>query len=377
MPKHKTLTDLAVRKLKTKQGQVDHFDSSYPGFHIRVSHTGRKAMGHYFRLGTALKRMTFGLYPEMSLEAGHDAWRKARDDVRAGRDPRGSNGSQDGFRHVFEEWLKRDQAQNRSARDVAAKLERHVLPYWEHRKITDITKRDGLEVLDRIVDRGLGTQARRVHAHLRRLFRWAVERDILAVSPMAGVPKPGADVERDRTLSDNELACVWRAAEKDGYPYGGAVKLLILTGARREEISQLKFSEIVGDEIHLSGERTKNGEAHIIPLSKPALDVLKAAPRIAGSEFVFTMGGRPINSWGRAKKRLDAAIAPWRIHDLRRSTATGLQKLQVALTVTEAILGHTSGSRAGVIGIYQRHDYADEKRAALEAWGAHVMALVQ
>src|SRR5262249_17968176 len=187
----------------------------------------------------------------------------------------------------------------------------------------------------------------------------------------------GAEVERDRTLSDNELACVWRAAEKDGYPYGGAVKLLILTGARREEISQLKFSEIVGDEIHLSGARTKNGEAHTIPLSKAALGVIKAAPRIAGSEFVFTMGSRPINSWGRAKKRLDAAIAPWRIHDLRRTTATGLQKLQVPLTVTEAILGQTGGSRAGVVGIYQRHDYADEKRSALGAWGAHVMALVR
>jgi integrase len=158
------------------------------------------------------------------------------------------------------------------------------------------------------------------------------------------------------------------------------VKLLALTGARREEIGRLRWDEIRGDEIHLSGARTKNGEPHIIPLSKPALAVLDTVPHIAGAGFVFTAGGdKPLNSWGKAKERLDkaAGIAPWRIHDIRRTVATGLQKLKVPLTVTEAVLGHTAGSRGGIVGIYQRHDYADEKRAALEAWGAHVMALVR
>jgi integrase len=380
LPKHKSITDLAARKLSAKRGEVaDHFDASYPGLHLRVSGTGYKAWGHYFRLDTALKRMTFGAYPELSVEQAHDAWRKARDDVRAGRDPRGSSGSQDEFRAVFEEWLKRDQAGNKSVRDIAAKLELHALPYWEHRKIADISKRDAIELLDRIVDAGKVTQACRVHTHLRRLFKWCVERDILAASPMASVSKPGEEVSRDRTLSDDELANVWRAAEKEGYPYGPAVKLLALSGARREEIGQLRWDEIVGDEI-ISGARTKNGEAHLIPLSKPALAVLKTVPHIAGAGFVFTAGGdKPLNGWGKGKSRLDAGagIPPWRIHDLRRTVATGLQKLKVPLTVTEAVLGHTAGSRGGIVGVYQRHDYADEKRAALEAWGAHVMALVQ
>jgi integrase len=378
LAKHKSITDLAARKLNAKRDEVvDHFDASYPGLHLRVSGTGYKAWGHYFRLGTALKRMTFGGYPELSVEEAHDAWRKARDDVRAGRDPRRSNGSQDSFRAVFEEWLKRDQAGNKSVRDIAAKLELHALPHWEHRKIAAITKRDVIALLDRIVDAGKITQACRVHTHLRRLFRWCVERDILAASPMASVPKPADEVSRDRTLDDGELACVWRAA--GGYPYGPVVKLLALTGARRDEIGRLHWDEIKGDEIHLSGVRTKNGDPHIIPLSKPALEVIEAIPHIAGAGFVFTAGGdKPLNGWGKAKERLDkaAGIAPWRIHDLRRTVATGLQKLKVPLTVTEAVLGHTAGSRGGIVGVYQLHDYADEKRAALEAWGAHVVALL-
>jgi integrase len=194
----------------------------------------------------------------MSVEGAHDAWRKARDDVRAGRDPRGSNGSRDDFRSVYEEWLKRDQAENRSLRDIGYKFERHVLPHWEHWKITDIGKRDALAILDAITDQGKVTQACRVYALLRRLFKWAVERDIITASPLASVPKPGEELRRERTLKDDEIARLWRAAE--GYPYGWAVKLLILTGARREEISRLKWSEIIGSEIHLSGERTKNGK---------------------------------------------------------------------------------------------------------------------
>ena len=217
-----------------------------------------------------------------------------------------------------------------------------------------------------------------IHAHLRRLFRWSVGRGIIASNPMADMPRPAAAPKRERVLSDAELVAVWRASEQLGWPFGSAIQLLILTGARREEIGQLQWSEIDGNEIKLSGARTKNGEPHNIPLSQWALAIIEAGKRIG--PFVFSFNGtKHIRAWSHAKTHLDelVEIAPWRIHDLRRTTATFLQKLKTPLQVTEAILGHTAGSRAGVIGIYQRHDYADEKRAALEAWGAHVMALVQ
>jgi integrase len=181
-------------------------------------------------------------------------------------------------------------------------------------------------------------------------------------------------------LTDEELATVWHAAERMGGPHGGVIQLLMLTGARLQEMAQLRWSEMSGDLTHLEGARTKNGQPHTIPLSNAARAVLERVPRIHDSDFVFTLSGRrAIQGWGVAKRRLDeiACIAPWVTHDLRRTVATGLQKLGVGLQVIEAVLGHVSGSRAGVVGIYQRHSFDAEKRAALEAWGAQVMALVE
>jgi integrase len=222
--------------------------------------------------------------------------------------------------------------------------------------------------------------ARRVQAYIHRFFRWCVGRGIIETNPATDLPKPGMARQRDRVLCDKELAAVWHGAETMGWPHGAAVLLLILTGARLQEIGQLRWSEITHDAITLEGDRTKNAQPHAIPLSAAAQAVLAKAPRIDNSEFVFTMSGkRAISGWSVAKIRLDglASIAPWVIHDLRRTVATGLQKLGVGLQVVESILGHVGGSRAGVVGIYQRHTYDAEKRAALEAWGAHVTALVQ
>jgi integrase len=382
MSTNRTLTNAAVERLKPPASrQVDRFDRGYPGFCLRVSYGGRKTWVFFYRLGGRLRRMTLGTYPAIGLAEAREAWRKARADVQAGRDPlehRG-DGATD-FQSVFEEWLKRDQSANRSVNIVRRSLERDVLAHWQHRQITDIKRRDVLNVLDAIVDRGAPVSARRIHSHLHRLFGWAVGRGIIEVNPLANVPKPGQETPRDRVLTDAELVKVWQAAEQIGWPFGRAVQLLILTGARREEIGRLRWSEIDSDTIKLNGSRTKNGDPHDIPLSSPALTLLGEAPRIVGSDFVFSVTGKtPIAGWAPVKAKLDqvSQVTSWRIHDLRRTAATGLQKLRTPLQVTEAILGHTAGSRAGVIGIYQRHDYANEKRAALEAWGAHVMALVE
>jgi integrase len=382
MSVNRPLTNAAVERLKPpSSGQVDRFDRGYPGFCLRVSYGGRKTWVFFYRLGGRLRRMTLGTYPAIGLAEAREAWRKARADVQAGRDPlehRG-DGATD-FQGVFEEWLKRDQAGNRSVNIVRRSIERDVLPHWQHRQIADIKRRDVLNVLDAIVDRGAPVSACRIHARLHRLFAWAVGRGILEVNPLANVPKPGQEAPRDRVLTEAELVKVWNAAEQIGWPFGRAVQLLILTGARREEIGQLRWSEIDGDTIKLNGARTKTSQPHNVPLSSPALALLEQVPRIAGNDFVFTTTGKtPISGWTRVKAKLDrvSQVTAWRIHDLRRTTATGLQKLGIPLQVTEAILGHTAGSRAGVIGIYQRHDYANEKRAALEAWGEHVMALVE
>ena len=348
-----------------------------------MSYGGGKTFVYFYRLSGRLRRLTLGTYPAISLAQARDAWRKARHDVQAGRDPgrirSAGNGATD-FQGVFEEWLKRDQANNKSVDVVRRSIKRDVLPYWQHQQITDIGRRDVLDVIDAIADRGAVMSARRIQARLHRLFKWAVGRGIIETNPLADLPMPGEETRRDRVLKPDELIKVWNAAEQIGWPYGPAFQMLILTGCRREEIGQLRWSEIEDDTIKLEGSRTKNGEPHNIPLSAAACAVLHNLPRIAGSDFVFTSTGKkPLRAWSVAKARVDdiSQVGSWRTHDLRRSTATGLQGLGIPLQVTEAVLGHTAGSRGGIIGVYQRHDYAAEKRAALEAWGDYVRALIE
>jgi integrase len=192
--------------------------------------------------------------------------------------------------------------------------------------------------------------------------------------------KPQPEKSRDRVLSDEELKRVWEAAGEIGWPFGPIIRLLILTGARREEIGGLRWSEIKGDRIELSGDRTKNGKPHIIPLSAPAITIIEGLHHVHGSKFVFTVTGEtPVSGFSKVADRFESMLAlpDWRLHDLRRTVATGLQRLGVRLEVTESVLGHTSGSRAGIVGIYQRHTWSDEKRAALDAWARHVESLVE
>ena len=378
MPKHRSITEVAAKRFKhPDSGQIDHFDQTYPGLHLRVGKR-LKTWGYATRFNGKPIRLTLDNFPPMSVLEAHEEWRRLRDMIRKGEDPRGDRAPVH-FGGVVEEWFKRDQAENRSVGQVRYRIEKHVLPYWRDRDINSIKRRDVLDLVDAIMDRGTPIMANRVHAHLQTFFNWCVRRGIVEVNPMTGLAKPAKETKRERVLADDELLKVWTAAESLGYPYGPAVHLLILTGARLNEIGALRWDEIKDGVIELEGARTKNGEPHTIPLSTPARTILENLPRIQG-EVVFTMDGeRPASDWSRAKRRLDevCAVTAWRIHDLRRTVATGLQKLGTPLQVTEAVLGHTGGSRAGIVGVYQRHDYASEKRSALEAWGAHVTELVE
>jgi integrase len=383
MPKHTSITGAVAKRLTTKLDREDHFDSSHPGLYLRVSKTGRKTWFFAYRLKNgkiAQRRMTLGLYPTTSVAGAHEAWRKARDLVQAGRDPAVADTKLPpmSFQGVFEEWLKRDQAGNKSVGRIEQRFRTRILPAWEGRLITDIDRRAALDVIDTIADSGKIILARRVFNHLHRLFVWCVGRGILETNPLQHAEKPGAERPRDRVLSDLELRHVWDKAEEQLLPsFRDALRLLVLTGARKAEISELRWDEIQGADIVLEGPRTKNGKPHIIPLSSVARSIISKIER--KGVYVFPGAhGIPIGNWAKAKERLDKAtgVTGWVIHDIRRTVATGLQKLGVQLPVTEAILNHTSGSRAGIVRIYQRHDYYAEKAAALEAWGAHVTALV-
>jgi integrase len=373
MPK-RALSDLTVKRAKPPaKGQVDIFDAGYPGFALRVSYGGGKSWVYFYRIGGRLRRRSLGTYPAVTLAEARQLWRDAKHQVSLGRDPGWHRASDLNFESVAREWLKRDQADKRSLKEVERIVEKELIPEWGQRSIRDIRRHDILVLSDRIADRGATTMARRVMAYVHRLFRWAKSRDLIESNPATDLPKPGREIARDRVLTDAELAAVWKAAVEIGWPYGPAVQLLILTGARRAEIGELKWSEINGNTIKLSGARTKNAEPHDIPLSAPALEVLSRIPHVAGSEFVFK---KPLRSgaWSNAKTKFSAAkIQPWRIHDLRRTVSTGMNELGTEPHIVEAVLGHTV---KGVAGVYNRAKYENAKRAALEAWGAHVIKLV-
>jgi integrase len=179
------------------------------------------------------------------------------------------------------------------------------------------------------------------------------------------------------------LRNIWQAAEKIGAPFGTLVKLLILLGQRRDETAGMRWSEIdLGARLWtITKERTKNNQPHAVPLCGSAIAILEALPRIAGSDFILTTtGDTPSNGYSKGKLRLDALLPPdmppWRLHDLRRTLASGMARLGVNLPVIEKILNHLSGSFGGIVGVYQKHTFADEKIAALERWAEHVEQIV-
>jgi integrase len=219
-------------------------------------------------------------------------------------------------------------------------------------------------------------------ALLKTMFRWAAGRDIIEVDSPAYVEKPLPELKRDRVLSDNELVRVWNASGELGN-YGAAVRLLILTGARPAEIFGLCWAEIdlEGEVIYLSAVPNTVNEPRIIPLSPMAVELLRGLAPGAPDAHVFDCGSREIFSgMSYGKARLDRAVggsvADWRMYDLRRTVATGLQQLGVRLEVTEAILGHITGPRAGIAGIYQQRKLVAEARVALLGWSDHVIKLL-
>jgi integrase len=163
-------------------------------------------------------------------------------------------------------------------------------------------------------------------------------------------------------------------------PFNGIVRMLILTGQRREEVAGMELDELDAglSTWTIPAKRAKNGSASLVPLSHEAREVLRAAPHIQEATLVFSGERGIFAGWSRSKIRLDqrSGVSGWTLHDLRRTVATGLQRLGVRLEVTEAVLNHVAGSRAGIVGVYQRHTWADEKRATLDSWGKHVASIV-
>ena len=389
----------------------DAGDGSVKGFGLRVTAAGNKSFIHMYRAGKGraapLRKVTIGPFGSpWTVETARTEAKRLLGEVAAGRDPAGAKAekravqkagveAKDTVRAAVKEWIKRDQAGNRTVGEVQRIMDRQVLPVWGDRSLASIRKRDVIELVDGIADRGAKVAANRALAYTKRFLSWCADRDMIDASPAAAVKKVAKETKRDRVLDDAELLEVWRGVEGMIEPFEAGIRLLILTGARRSEIFEAAKAELVPGAIRLPEERAKNDEGRLIHLSPPALAIVEALPEFAGRQWLLTLDGEhPYSKFGYAKDALDRLInrsrrkaaeaageefkpmPAWRIHDLRRSVATGLQRLGIRLEAIEAVLGHITGSRAGIVGVYQRHEFTKEARDALKLWGEHMMRLL-
>ena len=387
MPRIK-LTKSSIDALPTLPSDTVYWDSSSPRFGVKVTPKGRKVFIVLYRTGGAgskLRKYTVGPYGRVTLHQARLAAQKVFTAKLEGRDPAAEKREAkrrvlaDRVEDLLETFIAQRLSQNRSVREISRLLRREIGKPWSSRSIHEITKRDVVEVISAIEQRGAPAAANKTLKSIKTFLRWCVGRAILDQSPAEGVPLPAKEVARDRVLSDTELAQVVLAARRMGGPYGGIVEFLALTGQRREEVARLKWEELdLARRIWtLPKSRTKNSKEHIVHLSESSMDLLMRADK--HSPFVFSvLGTRPFNRFSKGKRQLDqlSGVTDWRLHDLRRTCVSGMARLGVAPHVADKILNHQAGTISGVAAVYQRHEFRAEQCEALEQWGAHVAVIV-
>jgi integrase len=382
------LTKSAIDALPTSASDVVYWDAGCPGFGIKITPIGRKVFIVLYRTGGAgsrLRKYTIGPYGRVTLHQARVAAQKVFAAKFEGRDPAAEKREAkrrvvvDRAEDLLETFIAQRLSQNRSGGEIARLLRREMGKTWAGRSIHEISKREVVELVSAIEQRGAPVAANKTLKSIKTFLRWCVGRAILDQSPAENVPLPSKEIARDRVLDDNELANVILAARKIGGPYGGIVELLALTGQRREEVARLQWDELdLARRVWtLPRSRTKNAKAHVVHLSEQSMAVLARADQ-RGSYVFSLLGTKPFREFSRAKRRLDelSGVTGWRLHDLRRTCVSGMARLGIAPHVADKILNHQAGTISGVAAVYQRHEFLSERRQALDVWGAHVGAIL-
>jgi integrase len=390
----KPLTAKKVENIMPTGVRQEILDSGCRGLYLIVQPSGRKSWAVRYRFGGKAKKLT--LDGVGSLGEARKAAADALHELERGNDPASlkfdakaaaekaaaerAGDTVDNLAAQFVERYAKKRTRFASWRMTQRIFERIVLPAWRGRVVHDIKRRDVIDLVEGVAEK-TPILANRVHAVLSKFFNWLASRDAIVASPVAGVARPSKENARDRILNDDEIKALWSACDALGGSASACVKLLLLTGQRRGEVAGMCWTEIDGDLWTLPPERTKNNARHTVPLSRQAMAIIEAAPQ-TGDEVdrVFTgAGNRRLAGFSHLKDQIDAqmkAKTPWVFHDLRRTVASGMAKLGVKLPVIERVLNHKSESFAGIVGVYQRHDFASEKRDALQRWADHVDTIV-
>jgi integrase len=374
-----TLTDLTLRNLKPVEGrQVIYLDRTLKGFGVRISEKG--AMSFVLTYGADRKRVKIGDVGIIKLTEARAEARRILAERTLGKDIPPSMTVEAALAVFLADAEKR--TKSRTTRDYTRLLRRHLAKLFRA-SLADVSARDLAHIQDRLGD----TPSEAAHAlvAIKVFFNWCVRRGYVAISPCARLTAAKSP-SRDRVLNDAELKLVYDQALTFPFPFGAIVRLLILTGQRRSEIGLLRWEWIDADKrtISLPPEITKNNRPHTFPYGQMVTDILDTVPRSDGyvfpaaREHVKGRAVRTINGWSNSKKAFDklALIAPWTLHDLRRTFATNLAALGTPIHVTEKLLNHVSGTTGGLVAVYQRHAYMDEMRAAVFAWEKRLSELL-
>lgn len=376
------LTDLKIKNLPLTATQYEIFDSNLPNFGIRVSPGGARAFVFYYRIGRQKKRLTLGRYPHLKLKDARELAREAQKRVTAGEDPQAEKlrdrNEHDStlFSCVVDRYIDiHAKVFTRSSHEKRRVLNSDFVSRWGKLSLLAIDKKMILRRLDEIRRNQGPSAANHAYAAIRAFFNWCVEYDYVSDTPCKSMKRPAPVKSRDRVLTDQEVHAVWLATEKMGYPFGPYVRLLILTGQRRNEVAKLRWSDLDFDENVWSQRENKSKRPHVVPLAPVAVGILKNLPGLS-DELVFPARGssRSISGFSKWKKKLDqlSGVSNWTLHDLRRTCATKLAELGVEPHVTEFVLNHSSQVLKGVASVYNRHAYIDEKRKALELWSGFI-----
>ena len=375
MPK---LTDKFLRGLKApKSGQVDVWDDLLPSFGVRVGTTGRKSFFVGTRIKGKYRRITLKPpYDQLSLADARERAKLIMADAQAGvgpelREKREAAGTFGAVAAVF----MQDFAHSHRTRDEMQRKIDVDLAEWHDRQITEITRKDIKELI-RVKARTSPIAANRLLSLIGKIFNWAVKEELIEASPAIQIDRPGQEVERERSLTADEIKIAWEAFDRLGYPWGHLFKMLLITGQRRGEVAGMKWSEITADGWRLPAERAKKGKGHLVPLSSLAREVLDGVPQIGELVFRSAHADQPLQGWSRAMRRLHSLcgpMEPWHLHDLRRTCASHLRSLGIDRLIVSKLLNHAEG---GITRIYDRYTADSEKTAAMERWANRLREII-
>jgi integrase len=384
-----------VEKLTLPAGKTDHieWDPELPGFGVRLR-SGSSFYVVQYRIGSKQRRESLGDIRKTDLEQARKNARIRFAQIELGIDPRAerdkleASQKADGltFKALFEDYLAARKDKQRASTHSAARryFEQHWAPL--HRRAVHTIDRATVAGSLRDITRDHGrTSAARARSNLSALFAWAMREGIIASNPVVGTNDPEEGIEpRDRVLAPDEIKAIWNQCQDDDF--GRIVRLLLLTACRRDEIGGLRWSEVDLEtgKMVLPKERTKNRRPLALTLPETARSILRTAPRRAGRDLVFGGGKAGFSAWSYCtlsfNSRITAAnggraLAPWRIHDLRRTVRTGLSKIGIKPHVAELVLNHT-GHKAGIGGVYDHYDYEPEIAEALAKWEARLLMII-